>query len=407
MSVLLNYYTEFIKNKKAKQRAVAVFLHIVNNFSAPFFNFLLSGIIIQRISISFWGEYISITLLLNLAIIILAWGNKDYLLRSFSKQPSLIKSYWQENLLQRLALCILLPALLFIFFDYTLLRTGLILLCILALFLYKSLEVLVLYHRSFLFSLILELTGYTALLAFAFFYPAPQLTIDFLLSTFGIITALKLILTAVYFRNDIFPFKKITGFFKFNSLRVAIPFFLPALVGLLQGKMDLYCTSYFLAATEVGKYQVFMNLLTIPHALAGFAFMPFLKNIYRLPENSLLKIQRRVYLLSFLVPIPALFFIVLIFKKYYLLSLDPVMYLLGYFQLIPFFVYFLLIQLLFRRDKQMLVTKITLVTAVFNLIASVKLIPSLGIEGAMIANLATQWFTLICYFYYEHKAYGR
>ena len=401
---LSKYFTGFnLKDKKYRQRSLSVLLYTFNNFSTPIFNFLLSAIIIERISLEFWGEYVSITLIVNLSALILAWGNKEYLMRIFSKQPSQISIQWWTSLIQRFVLCLLLIILFFIFLDLPEYRIFALVFWIFTLFLYKSFEVLFLYKRAFLFSLILESLGYIVLLGVGLFYPSGKFTIDHFILLFAGLSLLKFCAGIIYFRHDIFPDEWIFGnLLKSNSLFLALPFFLPSVIGMLQGKMDLYCAAYFLSSIQVGKYQVYMNLLTIPHSLALFTIMPFIKNVYRLPFASLKKIMNRLTLFGFIVPFPAVAVIYLLIEYYYHFRFSTYMYIVGYLQLVPFFLYFFRMQLLLRYDKQVIIVWITLATACFSFLTSVIFIPFWNIEGAIIANTITQWVTLALFIYTDY-----
>ena len=210
-----------------------------------------------------------------------------------------------------------------------------------------------------------------------------------------------------YFYRDIFPAGELwSGLLKGNTLLLSLPFFLPVFIGMMQGKMDLYCASYFLSQEQVGKYQVYMNLLTIPHSLAMFTVMPFIKNVYRLPSDSLKKITNKLNVAAFIAPLPALLIIYFIIQNYYHLQFSILMYVLGYIQLITFFLYFFKMQILIRYDKQNIIVWITLATAVLSFLTSMFLIPFWDIQGAIIANAVTQWATLLL-FIYSNRLYQK
>jgi len=390
----------FFTIKKIQKRGIGVILYAFSNLSNPLFNIILSTILIKKISISFWGEYVAILLLANLFIIILGWGNKEFLLREFSRNPSKININWQTNLIQRFLLCFILIIFLYFFFDYSRQRVLLIVLFILSSFLYKSFEVLVLFKKAFLFSTILEITGYIFLIGMITLFSSEKFSIDLLLLLMVTMMIFKCMGTLWYFRFDIFPLKYSYNFFSSrNTLLLALPFFLPSLVGLIQAKIDLYCSIYFLSKYQVGEYQVYMNLLSIPHVAATYIIMPFIKNIYRLPIESINKIITRLSQIGIICSLPVILIIYIIIHKYYQFSFSIWMYVLGYLQLIPFFIYIFKIHLLFRFDQQKIIIWITLITALFGFIISILFIPYWKIEGAISANLLTQWLTLLFFVY--------
>ena len=75
---------------------------------------ILSYIIIQFHSIELWGEYVEILIWTNVFLLFLSFGNNDYLLKLFSKNPSKINQQWTNNLIARSIL--LPPSLLLILF---------------------------------------------------------------------------------------------------------------------------------------------------------------------------------------------------------------------------------------------------------------------------------------------------
>jgi len=398
---LYNYYTIILlKNKNLRKRGGIVFLNALNSLSTPLFNFFLAALIISKLSLGFWGEFVSLTLIVNLSSMLLSWGNKEYLLREFSRNPSGITENWLASLLQRFILCVALSAFFFLFFHYSYYRTSYLIFWIIGLFLYKSLEVFILFKRAFLFSLIIEIAGFILLIAVAFFYPVREFNIDFFVLLFGIITILKLIAGVIYFRHDIFKQTKSTlVYLKQNSLLLSLLYFLPGFIGLLQGKIDLYCTAYFLSSDQVAKYQVFMNLLTIPHIMVTFITLPFIKNVYRLPLRSVKEIINMLSIAGLVVSLPAVIITYFIVENYYHIHLSLFMYIIAYVQLIPFFIYTLRINMLFKYDKQYVVTWITLITGLLGFLLSIILIPYWNIEGAISANTIIQWITLLFFMY--------
>ena len=392
-----------LKNKNVK-RGIWIGLNAFNGLSAPLFNLVLSAIITKKISLSFWGEFTSLSLIVNLSAMILGWGNKEFLLREFSRNPSNIASHWQVNLAQRSLLCILLAASFYSFLDYSYFRISVLIFWIVSSFLYKSLDILVLFKRTFSFSLFAETVGYIMVLGASIFSNPEIRTVDFLILLLAYTTFFKFILSVWYFRNEIFPLKKFNKIsLKTNTLFLSIPYFLPSLVGLLQGKMDLYCVVYFLPSDKVGKYQILMNLLTVPHILATFIIMPFIKNIYRLPVKSVKKIIRGLTILGLVSSLPAIIIVYFITQKYYMLQFSIWIYFLGYLQLIPFFVYLVKTNMLFKHDKQYIVVCISTSTAVISFLISIFLIPYWNLEGAIIANTITQWTTLFLFIIFSNR----
>jgi len=402
MSITLNNILS-LKRKDIK-RSSWIFFSALNNFSPSFFNLLLATILIKKTSFDLWGHYVSFSLFTSLSFFILGFGNKDYLLREFSRAPSDLTKAWQSNFIQRLVFAILLSLLFLLFFSNHFSANAVILVAwVISAFLYKSLDVLIVYKRFFLFSSVLEILGFLAITIIIYIYPAQNFTIDILFLILALVTLVKFLISAYYLKLKIFPLKEILNIkLKGNTLFLSLPYFLPSLIGLLQGKTDLYCVAYFLSSIELGKYQIFMSLLTIPHSIAATIVMPFVKNIYRLPLKTLKKITTILTVIGVIGSLPSMVTIFFIVKLYYDISLSKWMYLLGYFQLIPLFIYFIKINQLFKYNKQYVVTYITLLTGLVSFFLSIIFIPIYNIEGAMIANTITQWITLLLFIIAEN-----
>lgn len=381
-------------------------MYACNNLSAPVFNIVLSFILIKRVSLDFWGEYVTLFLVVNTCVMVLGWGNKEFLLREFSRNPSLIKGTWQNNLAYRGLLYCMLAVVLFICFNYSAIRFLSVMAWITAFFLYKSTDVLILYKKTFTFSAVIESAGYMILAAVLLLCPQQALTLDAIVLWSAVIILLKCIISMWYLYDDIFPLQKSDPFFSTqNTLLLSLPFFLPSLAGMLQAKADLYSVAWFLSKDKVGEYQIFMNLINVPHIMAGFVIMPFLKNIYRLRMNSIDKIIRMMTIGGMLISLPVMGIIYIMIEYYYDFSFSVWMYILGYIQIIPFFVYLVKIHMLFRSDKQYVVIWVSLIAALFGFVFSILLIPYLGLEAAIFVSACTQWFTLALYSYYNRFAH--
>jgi len=389
-------------NSTSWQRVLDIFMYACNNLSAPVFNIVLSFILIKRVSLDFWGEYVTLFLVVNTCVMILGWGNKEFLLREFSRSPSLIKTNWQNSFMYRSVIYCIVAVILFICFDYSLVRFLSVMAWITVFFIYKSTDVLILYKKTFIFSAVIESGGYIILAGLLLLSPQHSLTLDAVVLCSAAIILLKCIITIWYLHADIFPLKKADPFFnRQNTLLLSLPFFLPSLAGMLQAKADLYSVAWFLSKDKVGEYQIFMNLINVPHILAGFVIMPFLKNIYRLRFTSIHKIIRMMTIGGILISLPVMGIIYIMIENYYGFSFSVWMYIIGYIQIIPFFIYLIKIHMLFRSDKQYVVIWISLIAAVFGFVFSILLIPYFGLEGAILVSALTQWFTLGLYSYFN------
>jgi len=397
--MIVSFYKRYIgiNRRKVQKRGIDIFLYSFNNLSVPLFNFILSAILIKRISISFWGEFAAISLIVNFAVMIIGWGNKEFLLKEFSKNPSQISVHWQMSLIQRFIILLAVTCSFCFIFHYSFFKMLVILFLIVSSFLYKSLDVLVLFTKKFSFTFILEMIGYLMISVYTLFYSSEKITVDSLILLISLIMIFKFVVGIWYFHRDIFPVITGRSFFIKNTLFLALPFFLPGLTGFIQSKMDLYCVTYFLSKDQVGEYQIYMSLLSIPTILAAYVIMPFVKSLYRMSIESIKTVEMKLALVAAICSIPMMLCIMIIIQYYYSFHFSWEMYALGYIQMLPLFMYIIKIHLLFKFDKQKLVIWISIFTALVNFTGSIIFIPYWGIKGAIMASAITQWVTLLLF----------
>ena len=96
------------------KRLKTISLFGMSQLLSAFSVLILSYLIIQFHSTELWGEYVEILIWANVFLLFLSFGNNDYLLKLFSKNPSKINQQWTNNLIARSIL--LPPSLLLILF---------------------------------------------------------------------------------------------------------------------------------------------------------------------------------------------------------------------------------------------------------------------------------------------------
>ncbi|MFI5222063.1 MAG: hypothetical protein ACHQK8_07045, partial [Bacteroidia bacterium] len=146
-----------------------MFKKLSSRFSAVFFNsaFLsLPGIANQVLSIvvirfyndTWWGQIVEMQLVYYFISSVSTWGNKEYLLREFSKKPSGLIHLWQLSFTGR-GLFILVPLMILPLLIYPLF-VALNLLCwVLFQFINQSIESLITFERKFFIAFISEIFG--------------------------------------------------------------------------------------------------------------------------------------------------------------------------------------------------------------------------------------------------------
>ena len=379
---------------KLKRRASLIAANSLNSLIQPAVNVLFSLVVIKISGIDTWGSFVFYMIWAVIISFVLGWGNKEYLLREFSKNPSAISSDWRNSFITRFLL--LVPAVVILYFTFSLRETLMLIQWIVLLFITQSFDVLVTYHRKFLLSFIVELTSGLFLL-FAVFV---KTGID-VYTIYFVYLFVKMFSLFIIFRNDVFAGFEIR--IKPIAFKASLLFFLIGLTGLLGSRIDQYCVSFYLPLAELGKYQVLKNFLVYTHAGIGFILLPFVKNIYRMQDESINKIANRLFTggVILVLPYAALLFIIINFI--YGLEFSLISYLYASLMVLPASYYAGIVYKLFKKDKQSVVVWFNAAITLISLILNIILIPSLQIEGSLIAGMISQWILLVMFFVYNNR----
>lgn len=381
-------------SKKLLQRIQTGLTHTVYALFNSFFNFLVSIIIIRGHSAELWGGFVQYLIVLTFLSLLIDWGQKEYLVKTLSQGSNF--SLWQTSTTSRSILLVAVaPFLIFIFGPTT--GTFLTLWAAAHTF-HHSFDSIIVFERKFVFPLTLDLSGF-AILASLILLLKVGLTVDMLIIIFAGLSFLKGLCLFLYFKKKLLAH---TGpKFNINYLIGSFPFFLPSLVGFFQAKIDTFTVAYYLPKEELGKYYLFINLLSYCHLSALMLFTPYIKNLYRLKNESINKIAFSAFALGTGWSILGLAGIFIITKWVYKFDFYPIHFLIAYFVLLPYFYYFIRMYQLYGSNRPYQVVMITLISAVFNFILCIVLIPTYHITGALIANGASQWLNA---FLFEYSA---
>ena len=67
----------------------------------PLANFVVSYLVISTASAELWGEFVVRLVVVTLTVHVLSWGNHEFLLRAFSRDPEALGSLWRRSLVTR------------------------------------------------------------------------------------------------------------------------------------------------------------------------------------------------------------------------------------------------------------------------------------------------------------------
>ena len=376
-----------LKSARTHRRLRVILTSGLNSLGLPLISPLFSFLVIRLASVELWGQFVPLLIVAQLAAHLAGWGNKDYLLREFSLNPSRLAHVWQSSLLTRLALLALFP-LAAAALGYPPLRAGLLLLCCLALLLDQAYDVVVLYRRDFLYSMWVEVAS-LLLLAVPVVWVGPRLSVDQLLAAFGLSNLVKAGLFWLRYRGSLATVWQ--GRFSTRHLRQAFPFFLLGFSGLVQSRVDLYFVSFQQPESQVAAYQVFTNWMIYGQSASAVLLMPFVKGLYRLPARASLMAASRLSAaggLLLLLFLPACY---VVLTRWYRLPIPPAYLLLGGLFIFPIYFYLPVIYALFRAGQPGQVIAVNFVGAGVSAVLILLLMPGLGLAGALAASAAAQW----------------
>lgn len=378
---------------KNQRRLWTVVKNSLHSLALPIFSIIISYLVIKLASVERWGEFVNVMILVQLAAHVMGWGNKEYLLREFSRNPSQIALSWQSTLATRFLL--LLPfGIVLAWGEFSAVLCFWMFLWGIGQVYYQSFDVFVVYKRDFLFAMLVE-TVTLLLMGLCIWGWGEQVTIVQLAALFAIAQLVKGGVMSGRFGRFAFTasrFRLHLSFFK-----LALPFFLLGLTGMLQSRIDLYSVNYFLDERSVGQYQVFINLMIYAQSISGFILGPFIKSIYRLNGQVVLRVSSRLFVLGCALILPFLIGTYLVITYIYGFQLSGWMLLMGGLFVLPVYFYSPIIYVLYRTNVQWMVIGINSFGLLVNFVFNILLVPYLGMLGAIIGSTLSQWILLVIY----------
>ncbi|MCK0178940.1 hypothetical protein MWU50_06545 [Flavobacteriaceae bacterium S0862] len=370
-------------------RLLLIGINTVRGFSGPVFNFLIALFGINFFGKEDWGTMVNALLLVFLVVFIISWGNKDYLVRKFSSQPSKIYYNFYSNFFSR-SLLLPLTLLLLFFFPFTIAIWCIVL--VILMHFYNALESLIIYHQKFGSQFIAEIFGFGIILNSIFFIENFSLQvflklycIAFLIKFLWLAIALKLWKEKISFKISI------------NEFKMAFWFFTLGLSGWVASKVDLYIVNFTMPKTQISEYQIAITAFLLIQSLSYLIILPFNKHLYRLPKKTIIKIKNLLALISF--PLVSICTIILwfILEKIAVLNLPLRFYIFGGLTSIPTYFFIVDIMMYYRNKRESSILKINFINALLNLILTFLLIQKMGIIGAIISVFISQC-SFLCFY---------
>ena len=321
-----------------------------------------------------------------------SWGNYEYLMRELSKFPKKISAIFQVAFIARIPLIIIALIATGVVYKTNLLPWMSV--WVLSAIINSSLNVLIVYSRRFLPTVIIDFITFTPVLLWTYFNQ-DELTYDKIIVLLSITTFLKTVFL-VLLNKDVL-LKNWTLKFDISFYTNATFFFLIGLSGFLQSKSDLYVVNFFLNKTEVGIYQVVITAFIMLQSLSGLLLMPFTKNIYRLSNEKIKNLTVKFIVLGLAITIAGSICIGYSINQLYHFELPFDYFILGGLFAFPSFCYLPTIYQLYRNKQELQVMIINFAGALFNILFTYILIQHISIKGALIGSMLAQWSILIIY----------
>jgi O-antigen/teichoic acid export membrane protein len=164
-------------------------------------------------------------------------------------------------------------------------------------------------------------------------------------------------------------------------------------------------TGLYLQKDILGKYQIIINFLALIQSVAVFIVSPFVKDIYRMNNVSIRKLEQRIGSYGIIISFPFIFLIYFALSYFYGFNLSPDYILYFMLFVIPVYLYIVPVYNLYKNGSQNKVMIITIGGIIVNLISGILLIPVLELKGALISNIISQLFMILAYYYENSKIF--
>jgi len=371
------------------RKLITIGINTLQGFATPAFNFLIVIFGVKFFGKTDWAHLINVMLWVFFTTFILGWGNRDYLLRTYSEKPNKMYHSFFSNFLSR---CLLLPiALLLLLFFPLKIAICAITLVILT-FTYASLSTLVVYHQKFGAQLLAEALAFFIIIGSVFYVNT------FNLFTFLIIYSIAISIKLITLSLQLSFWKEaFSANISINEFKHGLPFFILGLSGWLISKTDIYAVSLFLEKSQLSEYQLLITAFLMLQALASYITIPFTKHIYRAPKQVTKKIKLKLYSIALPTTTIGASAIWLIMEYFVILGFSYEYYIIGGLIALPCFFYTLDIIKLMKSHLENIIIYISLFGFLINIISIYLLINSHELLGLLISACITQWMVLFAY----------
>lgn len=394
--------SSIIKYNTLKRRSKLVAANTLNSLASPFTNILFSILVVKLYGAGDWGSFVYYFLYASLASLVLNWGNKDYLLRAFSKAPAEIGALWRKSLVSRSVLMVPMAAMFLIFFPVE--SSLYLIIWVFLLYLSQSFEVFITFHRRFLFSFTIEITSSLIMFASVILLKN-SFGFSVLIYSYFLYLSIKAIVYFAYFKGDVFrkSIVQATGLIDLSLLKDSFMFFLIGITGMLSSRVDQYTVSFFLSKETLGEYQVLKNFLIYFQSAASFMVLPFVKNLYRMKDDSMDKLSVRLFTAGLVLIIPMTVSLYAVIEFIYGFAFPLEIYLYSALFILPGYYSSVSIYKLFKNSMQSVVVLISVAGIVISLVLNIILIPFMQTGGALLSGVISVWSSALMFYFVNRQ----
>ncbi|WAC03785.1 hypothetical protein N7U66_10400 [Lacinutrix neustonica] len=370
-------------------RLLTIGMNTIRGFANPAFNFLIVIFGVKIFGKNDWASLINVMIWVFFLTFILGWGNRDHLLREYSKAPGKMYDAFFSNLLSR-SLLLPLALLLFLFFPVHIALWAVLL--VVLTFAYASLSTLIIYYQNFSAQLLAEAAAFIIIFGSVFYFETFDLEIFLIVYTIAIVTKLVVLTVQMNFWKEQF-----SATLSIQEFKSGFPFFVLGLSGWLMSKVDIYIVDFYLHQSQLAEYQLLITAFLMLQALASYITIPFTKHIYRVSDKVVQKMKNKLYTAALPLTSFGVFSIWIILEKFVKLGFTYHYYVLGSLIALPCYFYTLNIMELIKAHKESTIIYISLFGFFINISLIFLLIETYEILGVLISVCITQWMMLLVY----------
>lgn len=370
--------------RKNLKRAVEVISYGSSQLLPRGFTIITSSLIINFHSLNFWGDYVEILLVVNIASILMGYGSFQHLLKAFSESPSTATQLWTKCLFTRMLILGPIGLILAVLPLGVTLKLC-ILFWIIISFVNQSFHVLIVFNKKFKTSFYAEvIAGLSLVLFVAYLGKSITLTLFILLINFSFF--LKMILYLMHFRTQ-FSTRYIS--IDLTYFKDAFSFAFLSLIGTLRVQTDTYIVALFLDNGSLGKYHILITILMLIESFASYLFNPSAKLLYRISNRTLAIFKKNALIIGLPFALIALIASFLILSLYTSVSVPIWFYMAVMLFAIPQLYKMTILNELFKRNAQQSIALIAVTFFCIQAIIGYIFIPSGGIQTAIVLRVGS------------------